>query len=205
MHVKTSLGNATRQLFLSSIMKQSGNYLPLTNREKTMIKWFFKFSFAVCFLVSSWVVPGMAIKSHLTHVEDLEIKVSAIDEKIVPTGQNLANLAVQEVKAEEYTVVSKTLRTVTAYNLGDVAQTDDSPCIGASNKNLCEMQEQGVKIAAANFVPFGTRLRIHGEIYEVWDRMNSKYPNRVDIAMSLAEKERALKFGKQILEVEILK
>lgn len=115
-----------------------------------------------------------------------------------------------EKRVEVIEVVNETIREVAAYNVGDPAQTDDTPCIGAYSKvNLCEELEKGTKVCAANFVPLGTKLQIiagNGWEFEcvVWDRMNSRFTNRVDIAMSLEEKDRAIKFGLQNLTVRIL-
>lgn len=111
----------------------------------------------------------------------------------------------EEIKEVEKQVVSGTIRTVTAYNVGDPYQTDDSPCIGAANTDLCEALEKGERHCAANFVPLGTVLWIqHYGKCLVSDRMNRRYTNRVDIAMSLEEKQRAKNFGVQNLFVEIL-
>ena len=99
-----------------------------------------------------------------------------------------------------------TIREVTMYNAGVVWQTDDSPCIAANGENVCLALELGYKRCAANFVPFGTRLRIegYGECL-VTDRMNSRYKNRVDIAAKANEIPRARAFGLQHLKVEIVK
>ena len=102
-----------------------------------------------------------------------------------------------------YEVVSETIREVTAYNVGDIFQTDSTPCIGAYSKvNLCEEVAKGKNVCAANFVPLGTELLItapNGWNFHciVWDRMASKHSQRVDIAMNLWEKDRAIKFGLQ--------
>jgi len=102
-------------------------------------------------------------------------------------------------------IVNQTLREITAYNAGDPAQTDDSPCLGAGG-DICKMLDAGKKICAANFVPMGTMLEIENYgICEVRDRMNSRYKNSVDIAMKVGEKSRALAFGRQTLAVKILK
>jgi len=99
-----------------------------------------------------------------------------------------------------------TIREVTAYNVGDPAQTDDTPCIDASNSNICKALDRGEKRCAANFVPLGTRLYIHNYgTCTVTDRMNRRYRNRVDIALPKHEKSKALKFGKQKLYVEVIK
>ena len=98
------------------------------------------------------------------------------------------------------------IREVTAYNAGDPAQTDESPCISANGENVCKALALGQKRCAANFVPFGTRLHIenYGECMVV-DRMNRRYKNRVDIAMNANEKQKALKFGVQNLVVRVLR
>ncbi len=99
---------------------------------------------------------------------------------------------------------SSTVREVTAYNVGDPTQTDESPCIGAGGDDLCLHLEKE-NICAANFVPLGTRLLIEkfGECL-VMDRMHGRYRNRVDIAMGVGERKRALLFGKQRLRVKSL-
>jgi len=110
----------------------------------------------------------------------------------------------------KYEVVRESVRHITAYNVGDPYQTDSTPCTGAYSKvNLCEEIEKGTNVCAANFVPLGTILRIGSgeESFEciVWDRMNSRYTSRVDIAMSLSEKVQAKQFGLKKLNVQILK
>lgn len=97
-----------------------------------------------------------------------------------------------------------TIREVTAYNAGVEAQTDDTPCIGASGDDICQLLEEGKNICAANFVPLGSLLYIEkiGECL-VLDRMAEKFKNRVDVAMRSGEIERALKFGKQNLAVSL--
>ena len=101
--------------------------------------------------------------------------------------------------------VGNTVREVTAYNVGDKAQTDSTPCISASGENICRALEQGKKRCAANFVPFGTILYIKGYgACRVTDRMNKRYRNRVDIAMKKNQKKKAKKFGKQKLYVKVM-
>lgn len=109
----------------------------------------------------------------------------------------------------EYEVVRESFRHVTAYNVGDIYQTDSTPCIGAYPKvNLCEEVKKGVRVCAANFVPLNTVLRIvtDEESFEciVWDRMASRFSTRVDIAMDYSEKAQAKQFGLQNLKVQIL-
>ncbi len=94
--------------------------------------------------------------------------------------------------------------TITAYN-SEAGQTDDSPCITANNFDVCE---NGVEdTIAANFLPFGARVKIpelFGErVFIVRDRMNKRYTNRVDVWM--IEKPDAVNFGVKIAKIEVLK
>ena len=97
------------------------------------------------------------------------------------------------------------VREVTAYNVGDPDQNWGDPCQSANGENICAALDSGSKRCAANFVPFGTILRIaHYGICTVTDRMNKRYTNRVDIAMKKDEKEKALRFGLQRLPVTVI-
>ncbi|MDE2001685.1 MAG: hypothetical protein KGI60_03945 [Patescibacteria group bacterium] len=68
--------------------------------------------------------------------------------------------------------------TVTAYS-STVSQTDSTPFIAASGKHVYD------GIIAANFLPFGTKVKIPAlfgdKIFTVDDRMNRRYPDRVDV------------------------
>lgn len=102
--------------------------------------------------------------------------------------------------------IAGVIREVTAYNVGDPKQNYGNPCISANGENICAALAKGLRRCAANFVPFGTKLHIEGFGFcTVTDRMNKRYKNRVDIAMKLTEKARALKFGLRKLKVQIVK
>ena len=103
-------------------------------------------------------------------------------------------------------IVSQTIRVVTAYNAGDPKQTDDTPCIDASNTDICKALEEGEMRCAANFVELGTLLHIDKVgVCKVTDRTNRRYKNRVDIAFMKHQYKEALEFGRQKLMVKILK
>ena len=97
------------------------------------------------------------------------------------------------------------VREVTAYNVGVRRQTSDEPCIGATGENLCRLVARGLKVCAANFVDPETILHIegYGECI-VLDRMHRRFSHRVDIAMREDEVDRALEFGIQRRQVEVL-
>ena len=84
----------------------------------------------------------------------------------------------------------------TAYT-ADMAQTDSSPTITASNQTVQE------GIVANNCLPFGTKIKVNGKIYQVQDRMNNRYGcDNFDIYMS--DNSTAIDFGKQPLPYEII-
>jgi len=108
-------------------------------------------------------------------------------------------------KTQFYKVKSETIRVVTAYNVGDPRQTDDTPCISANGENICKALANGEMRCAANFVPLGSRLYVEKiGLCLVTDRMNKRYRNRVDIAMQKDEYRKACRFGRQKLRVKIL-
>jgi 3D (Asp-Asp-Asp) domain-containing protein len=106
---------------------------------------------------------------------------------------------------ENQNVSHATIRVVSAYNVGDPNQTDDTPCIAANGEDICKALLAGEKRCAANFVPLGTVLHVETVgVCLVTDRMNKRYRNHVDIAMQLDEYQQALQFGRKKLKVKIL-
>ncbi|BBO72387.1 hypothetical protein DSCA_63170 [Desulfosarcina alkanivorans] len=98
-----------------------------------------------------------------------------------------------------------TIRVVTAYNVGDPRQTDDTPCISANGEDICKALSMGKKRCAANFVPLGTRLHVETVgVCLVTDRTHRRYRERVDIAMHKHEYQKARHFGRQRLMVEVI-
>jgi 3D (Asp-Asp-Asp) domain-containing protein len=96
---------------------------------------------------------------------------------------------------ERYT----TTRLVTAYNSTE-EQCDDTPFITANGTYVHD------GIVAANWLKFGTRVRIPeafgDKVFIVVDRMHPRFDDRMDIWM--ADHSDAVKFGIQRLEVEVL-
>ncbi len=110
----------------------------------------------------------------------------------------IANAASQEVSTSNAGTTIATLPIVpkiyqvwvTAYS-SDPAQTDSTPFITASNEHVRD------GIIAANFLPFGTKLKIPAvfgdKIFTVEDRMAERKKNFVDVWMST--KSAAVDFG----------
>lgn len=89
--------------------------------------------------------------------------------------------------------------TATAYS-STPDQTDDTPFVTALNTRVRD------GIVAANFLPFGTEIRIpdiYGDkIFVVEDRMNKRYWHRVDIWFP--ERQMAKEFGVKQIRIEII-
>lgn len=87
----------------------------------------------------------------------------------------------------------------TAYT-SDPAETDSTPFTTADGSRVRD------GIVAANFLPHGTRIRIPdyfgNKVFEVHDRMNSRYQTRVDIWMT--NKSDAYAWGVRNVKIEIL-
>ena len=101
--------------------------------------------------------------------------------------------------AHEFEVSERRTVWVTAFS-SSPDETDDTPFITASGK----VTHHGV--LAANFLPFGTKVRIpalfKNRIFVVEDRMHPRKAGFVDIWMS--SKGEALDFGIHQAEIEII-
>ncbi len=109
----------------------------------------------------------------------------------------------EEEIVEEIIVIRTSVHTITAYN-SLPEQTNDQPCITANGFNVCE---HGIEdTIAANFLKFGTKVRIPDlfgdRIFIVRDRMNQRYPSRVDVWM--LERDDAIQFGIRNAKIEIV-
>jgi len=85
----------------------------------------------------------------------------------------------------------------TAYS-STVDQTDSSPFITASGARV------GHGVIAANFLPFGTKVRIGNQTYTVLDRMNARYDNKYIIDIWMPTRAEAIQHGARVLEMEIV-
>ena len=84
----------------------------------------------------------------------------------------------------------------TAYN-AEAAQTDSTPLITASGQKV----NRG--IIANNCLPFGTKIEVNNEVFEVQDRMHERYGcDCFDIFMW--DYQEARQFGKQELNYKIV-
>ncbi len=92
---------------------------------------------------------------------------------------------------------------ITAYS-STIDQCDDTPCITANGFDLCANNQENV--IAANFLPFGTKVRIPevfgDRIFTVQDRMNARYYYRADVWMK--NRDDAKKFGVVYAKLEVV-
>ncbi len=90
--------------------------------------------------------------------------------------------------------------TVTAY-ASTVAECDDDPFTTADGSQVRD------GIIAANFLKFGTKVRIPDlfgdKVFEVHDRMNARYQNRVDVWMDSSQKDREFGIHRNV-KIEVL-
>ena len=117
-------------------------------------------------------------------------------------GLALATITSSPITAEPITTHPEPVKitvTATAYTPRP-EETDSTPWLTAAGTRTRE------GVIASNDLPFGTKVKIDGKIYTVEDRMNRKYTNavpaRIDIVFLSLEKAR--KFGKRTIEIEVL-
>src|SRR5512135_1941023 len=142
--------------------------------------------FVVPVIIILWIVSGIDVPAPLS--PEIGSKIMTVDDEAGFIENPTHGL----------------VREVTAYNVGVRRQTSDHPCLGATGENLCRLVARGFKVCAANFVDPETILHIegYGECV-VLDRMNRRFPHRVDIAMKKDEVDTALEFGIQRRHVEV--
>ena len=144
---------------------------------------------------TSILLPNLVIRSE---EESQDIKVS------IPVLTKENNPEIEDKLPQIEEKVAKTYHIpITAYS-STVDQCDSTPCITANGFDLCEHNQEDV--LAANFLPFGTKVRIpeiFGEqIFTIQDRMNARYYYRADIWMKT--REAARKFGLVYATIEVL-
>ena len=155
-----------------------------------------------------FIVSILSIEPLITNSSD--IFPTENSESISVDNQNY--IRVPELFAQNYSILSnsqeETIKTkkskvveilITAYS-SSPDETDETPFITASGSYV----QSG--IVAANFLPFGAKIRIPdifgNQIFVVEDRLHERNGDRVDVWMPT--KKEALKFGVKISEIEIL-
>lgn len=184
-----------------------------TKREKNKQKLLFQiFILAIIVFLLTGYLHGMTylLEREIEGMAPYDVKFQATSslEKSLPpepTDESSGEEKRSQGLSEPH-MANAIIREVSAYNAGDPFQCDSSPCIAANGENICTALALGFKRCATNAYPLGTRLLIdgYGECLVV-DRMNSRYQNRVDVALQAHEKERAIAWGLQRLKVSVIK
>lgn len=142
-----------------------------------------------------WAFPQYSL-AHTIMKTDLSTSILAKNKQILikEKADNLAKLPQSDWKEPV-----KTMKVMASAYSSTVDQTDSTPFITANGKHVAD------GIVAANFLPFGTKIKIpelYGDkIFSVEDRMNPRYYYKIDIWMET--REEAIQFGVQYIEIEI--
>jgi 3D (Asp-Asp-Asp) domain-containing protein len=113
---------------------------------------------------------------------------------VVPKGTDSAS------GTDDAPAVRVAYATITAY-ASIPGETDDSPFVTADGSHVAD------GIVAANWLKFGTRIRIPqlsgDKVYVVHDRMNKRYSDRVDVWVPTVAQENAVGLRRNY-KIEIL-
>ena len=127
-------------------------------------------------------------------------KTKIVDDTFVAAPVQVPASSAKKIVAHAPAVVARAmLVTTTGYN-SEEAQTDSSPFIAADGSHVYW------GMVAANFLPFGTKIKIpeyYGDkVFVVHDRMNKRYWERVDVWFP--EHSQAVNWGRRTIRIEIL-
>lgn len=189
---------------MEALRKNQKRFISLKQAKKIVIILVFIF----CFDFLMFPVPAMAdqaVEEANLGQEQAVLAENAVEQAIIEQ-QAIEKEPVfinQLPKNNDLKVERNSYRIITAYN-SEVGQCDNSPCTTANGFNVCE---HGIEDSiAANFLPFGAKVRLlelFGErVFIVRDRMNARFPDRVDVWM--INKAQAKHFGVKYAKVEIL-
>ena len=121
------------------------------------------------------------------------------NDSIIRSGAVASVTNPSDSKARAKTVVKTYIVSASAYS-SSVDETDDTPFITAKGTYVRD------GIVAANFLPFGTAIKIpsiYGDkIFVVEDRMNKRYNLNVDLWFP--SKALAKQFGRKTITIEIV-
>lgn len=136
---------------------------------------------------------GIGSWDEITEEKKTDIRLAPQTTVIATANPITTKKAPVEIEVKTYVI------TATAYS-STVDQTDDTPFITAWGTRVRD------GVVAANFLPFGTVIRIPevfgDKTFVVEDRMHIRFSNRVDIWFP--SREEALEFGAKRIKIEIV-
>jgi len=146
----------------------------------------------LCYLISSTIfLFGFRIIK-----ESNEALLMAITEnKVMPVTEEIEEQKTYDLSAE-----------FSAYTLS-ADETDENPCIGSRNLNLCVLKSLlKTKICASRDLPLDTLIDIEGiGQCVVLDHMNIRYKGTGNIDILMDTKDEANNFGRKPLKYNIIK
>jgi 3D (Asp-Asp-Asp) domain-containing protein len=113
-------------------------------------------------------------------------------------GSLLQSPASQIPDAAPHLVPGMAIRVLATAYSSSGAETDSNPFATASGAPV------GPGTLAANFLPFGSQVRIGSFVYTVKDRMNMRYNGKYIVDKWVGTREEALRFGVHVVEMEIV-
>lgn len=140
----------------------------------------------------------------ITYKDNVEINREEISSEIIKEPVN----KIVQIVTKTVTSRSKSLKSIGTYGKSGIYKvTAYCPCMkccGKTNGITSSGKKATAKhtIAAPSVFPFGTKLKINGQIYVVEDRGGAIHGNRIDVFMNTHQE--ALNWGVKYLEVEVI-
>lgn len=181
-----------------------GNFVILQFKESNDIRWYFWHTVLIWWLkvgdtITTWTRFGKADLSWSTTGSHTHIELRRLYDGVWQSVRYVTRAKERKLDEKrngwkstsdgQMAKVWEQLDTYyfTAYNLGDPAQNDSTPCIGASGKDLCKLEASGVRTMAVTsdirnklWIKFWDKVVLTWEIgcewlYQVEDEMNIRF------------------------------
>lgn len=172
---------------------------PVYSADAALFNWIYKEG-GSSFIVGSGLSLDKALESMTEKRDSVSNETDLLANNEFENWENDFNISAPPLNKHSAAPAKQTfIVTATAYS-STPDQTDDTPFVTARNTRVRD------GIIAANFLPFGTEVRIpdiYGDkVFVVEDRMNKRYWHRVDIWFP--ERQMAKEFGVKKILIEIV-
>lgn len=151
-------------------------------------------------LVAIVAVAVTSLPTHFAFADTTDIVSSPIPAQAEDEPDSTKAVAPVAIASPKVTVVRTYSAVPFSAYTSRPEETDDTPFITADGSHVAD------GIIAANFLKFGTKVRIPklfgDKVFEVHDRMNKRYPYKIDIWME--KYSDAIQFGVRRADIEIV-
>jgi 3D (Asp-Asp-Asp) domain-containing protein len=130
--------------------------------------------------------------------DDDLVKFAIVGQEKWSKGNESLSSTVGRIPTAGYLQVGSRVRVLATAYSSTVDQTDANPFYTASGTHV----HPGT--LAANFLPFGSRVKINDRIYTVEDRMNARYNGKYIVDIWFPSRTEALQFGVRVMEMEVV-